>query len=501
MMAEQKAKEAQRIAQQGLGKPVISADFKGHKVVAVGNTVMFSKNWKTFHDFLFNYIKRVLGAQWGNSEIAKPLEQRHPIMVWYNHVCHMQRAFGMGNGEVRTGEMTGGVAAYLRLAYDLYCIAHNAKLQETLIARLKDPNQFPGAHYETYVAAVFARAGFSIEFEDETVRDTTHCEFVAASPSGKKYSVEAKRRHHPGDKPLSRLRVGVQLVGALRKRAAHPRIIFIDLNIATSMDEAAAKNLFSTAAAAVRGFERTQYKENPFEPAYVLITNAPIPKDIEGEPPPMGAIESSYRIPDHGFGTRFESLRAAHRARQKHLDVEQLFESLEKFYRVPSTFDGENPALAFGKDQPPRLLVGQMYEVPLDDGTVVRGKLVDAVMMENEKCAYGVYEAEPGRTVICTTPVTDEELAAYRIHPDTFFGVEKHASRKLKTKMDAFYFFLESFKETPKAKLLEAMAGHPRFQDIQAMPQDELAEIRAEQMVAGMPTDAFPPDPGAPRRG
>jgi hypothetical protein len=499
-MAEHKAREVQRVAQQGLGNPVVSTDFNGYRVVAVGNRVMYSRTWRTFHDFLLHYIKVMLGAEWGNAEIAKPLDQRHPIMVWYNEMCHMQRRAGMGDGEIKQGAMTGGVSAYLRLAYDLYCIAHNAKVQETLIARLKDAKQFPGAHYETYVAATFARAGFGIEFEDESVRDSTHCEFVATHPSGRKYSVEAKRRHHAGDDPLSKLRVGVQLVGALRKKAAHSRIVFIDMNIAKPMDKASAGNLLTMAAAQVRKFERTQHKANPFEPAYVLVTNVPIPRDVEGEPPPMCAVESSYRIGDYGFGTFFPSLRAAHRSRQKHLDVELLFESLEKYQTIPSTFDGDNPALAFLKDQPPRLRIGQAYEIPLEDGRPARGILVDALMLEREKRVWGTYKTDSGGHVTCTTPVTDAEVAAYRLHPETFFGVEKRVSKGLGSKLDAFYFFLEGFKATPKEQLLKAMAGYANFQELQALTQQDLAEIRAEHMVAGMPADAFPEHPWARRR-
>src|SRR5947199_10373148 len=39
------------------------------------------------------------------------------------------------------------------------------------------------------------RAGFDLEFEDETDSSRTHCEFTATFPStGKKFSVEAKMR-------------------------------------------------------------------------------------------------------------------------------------------------------------------------------------------------------------------------------------------------------------------------------------------------------------------
>ena len=54
---EHKALENQRQKQQGLGKPVISANFKGRRFVAIGKELRWSEKWKTFHDFLFDYIK------------------------------------------------------------------------------------------------------------------------------------------------------------------------------------------------------------------------------------------------------------------------------------------------------------------------------------------------------------------------------------------------------------------------------------------------------------
>jgi hypothetical protein len=74
-----KAQELQRQKQQGLGRPIISIEYKGYRFVAVGNKLHYGK-WKSFPDFLTNYIKDTLGGEWGNAEIAKPLAERHPLM-------------------------------------------------------------------------------------------------------------------------------------------------------------------------------------------------------------------------------------------------------------------------------------------------------------------------------------------------------------------------------------------------------------------------------------
>jgi SEC-C motif len=190
------ADELIRQQQQGLGRPIISTDWNSHKVVAVRDRLMWSDKWKTFPDFLADYMKNVLGADWGNAEIAKPFEERHPIMQWHDGYCHYQQTLAPGNpGEVFTGEMNGVAACYLGLAYSLYLIEHNAELQGRLVARLKNLANFQGAYYELMVASIIIRAGFELVLEDEADRHSKHCEFAAVSKrTDKRYWVEAKMR-------------------------------------------------------------------------------------------------------------------------------------------------------------------------------------------------------------------------------------------------------------------------------------------------------------------
>lgn len=63
-----KADELIRQQQQGLGRPIISINKKGQQLVAVGHTIYRSSKWKTFPDFLSDYLKMVLGSEWGNAE-------------------------------------------------------------------------------------------------------------------------------------------------------------------------------------------------------------------------------------------------------------------------------------------------------------------------------------------------------------------------------------------------------------------------------------------------
>jgi len=165
----------------------------------VKNRLMQGKHWRTFHDFLCDYIKLAIGPAWGKAEIAKPTNERHPILNWYQSMCATQATRPKKPGEVVGMQMTGAIAAYMGLAYDLYAIDHNAFLQDRLLARLRNRDNFWGARYELFVAAIFVRAGFDIEFENEDDGSTTHCEFTATHrQTGNRFSVEASVRNSRG---------------------------------------------------------------------------------------------------------------------------------------------------------------------------------------------------------------------------------------------------------------------------------------------------------------
>src|ERR1700676_1100340 len=55
-----RAAERIRQTQQGLGRPIVAAKLHDHQMVAVNDTVYFSAKWKTFPDFLADYMRRKL---------------------------------------------------------------------------------------------------------------------------------------------------------------------------------------------------------------------------------------------------------------------------------------------------------------------------------------------------------------------------------------------------------------------------------------------------------
>jgi hypothetical protein len=282
---QRELKDKKRKAQFGEVRDTISLDADGGKFVAVGNQVHFSKKWMTFHDFLFDYIKKCVGVKWGKAETKKDYNARHPILQWYKLLCDFQRKHIKKEGEVYGAVCTGAVGAYLALAYDLYVLRHHSLLQERLIRRLKDTKQFQGARYEVFVTASFIKAGFDINFEDETDRSSSHCEFVAThKKSGKLYSVEAKSRHRPGylgqggdtrKHDEIRLRIGKLLRSALMKDALHTRIIFIDINMPPKEGGSTEKSWMKGLMSEVNKVESDIINGKQCPPAYICFTNHP----------------------------------------------------------------------------------------------------------------------------------------------------------------------------------------------------------------------------------
>ena len=490
LFEKQKAQEIQRHQQQGFGRPIISTEFEGYRFVAVRNRLYYSEKWKTFEDFLGGYIKTKLGSDWGNAELKKPLEQRHPILQWYHHLCLLQQKSFGAPGEIRSAPATGAVWAYYGLAYNLYLIDHNVKdIGSRLIERLKNPDNFQGALYETRVAAALINAGFELEYENEDDRSTSHCEFTATFPATKRqFSVEAKSRTSAVE-GKKKFRIGQQLHAALQKQASFERLIFLELNQPTGAKKEEAIRLFNHAVRVINRLE-TMSVGKAFPPAYVCITNFPDQYSLDGVSFVPGAVLLGYKIPDFGHGKKHESLREAVRAREKHVEMEALQKSMQTHFFPPSTFDGELPSVAFGNGNTPQLLIGRKYVVPNGEGKEVLGVLEDAVVLANERQAYGIYRLEGGTQVIVTIPLTPEELKDYEQHPDTFFGVYKKVPSNTKHPIDLFDFFFNAYKDTPKERLLEFIKDAPDIEQLKMLSQKDLAEVVCERWVYSVLNDA-----------
>jgi hypothetical protein len=487
------AAERIRQQQQGFGRPIIAGRLNDHQIVAVGNTIHWSKTAKTFADFLGEYIKRKLGSEWGNAELAKSLAQRHTLLQWYDAYCHCQMATIPVPGKVSAAEVTGVVACYLGTAYSLYLLDHNVELQARLVRRLKNPRQFQGAYYELIVANTLIRAGFTLTLEDETDPTTKHCEFAALSRTGKKYWVEAKMRavagllgkdHSDGGPDRNPLSQMVQhLNNALRKPAADDRLIFIDLNANPSIDADGKPSWAQLAFARLEQYEVRELAAG--QSAYVFLTNTPYYRMLDA---PMHTALAAFGLGIPDFN-RPGALRLSemYRRKQKHIDAHHIAEAFVKYPQLPTTFDGSLPSESL--DGTPRAMIGETYlfegvkNLAGTDGDLV-ATVTTAAVMKSEKAVYIGVTDQAGRSCILTEPMTDQQLADYKAHPEAYFGRLQHVGGKVNSPYDLFEFFMESYKGLARDALLERLVGHPDAAGFAGMSDEELLATYCEGMVA-----------------
>ena len=225
-------------------RPCISMGFHGRKFVAAGRRLYWSsdtKPWIYVPDFLLDYIPGVFGKEWGDAELAKPEPERHPLVQWrVDSIRYMNAQARQSDGSY-VASPSGPLAAYMTFAFNLFAIEDNSRLDDTLLARLKNKDQFQGARHEVFAEATCLRAGFSIEREDERDGARRHAEFTAKHKStAQLVSIEAKSRHRPGvlgrpgiPQPHERMsiRFGGLLNDAIAKNPAHPLVVFIDTNL------------------------------------------------------------------------------------------------------------------------------------------------------------------------------------------------------------------------------------------------------------------------------
>ncbi|HLG55259.1 MAG TPA: hypothetical protein VI485_08000 [Vicinamibacterales bacterium] len=186
----------------------------------------------------------------------------------------------------------------------------------------------------------------------------------------------------------------------------------------------------------------------------------------------------------------FLTLRAAINAREAHREIHGLMQSIADHSEIPSTFDGELDLYAHD-GAPVRIAVGSRYLFPDQNGGQRVGFVTTATVSESEGVAYcGVTFDGIDKGAIYECPLSRAELQAYRRHPDTFFGVPSQRTTEAKTPLDLYDFFFESYRHTPKDKLLEFMKTWPNQAHLAALGQPELASLYAEGMAATAWKDA-----------
>ena len=458
------------------------------RLVVVGNDVFHLKNCKTFHDFLLRYITTIFGTEWWRDQDKTQGKHRHTLLKWRDLAMKQltQGRTGLAADVVHNIPFTGALSAYMHLSHNLYLLAHNVELQQTLLARLKNsnPSSFHGAYYETFVAASFIKAGFELNLEKEDDSSTSHCEFTAKfKKTGNSFSVEAKSRYRDVDeaKTTSKLGVRSKLNAALKKHAPHTRVVFIDVNIPEIVTGQAPPAWAMNAIAELREAERLATEEDPR--AYVIVTNQPVLFNLNAEAKYSGTgFGEGFKIPDFKNDSQFPSLLDAIDSRDAHIEMWSLLESMQKHSAIPATFDGQFADLAFAPKSPiDPVKIGKEIRVDYEDGSSKIGILEDAVV--TNRTTTCIVRLPSGERVISDRPMSDAELAAYNEHPDTFFGAVKRTVRKPRDAIEWFDEMYSVYKDTSKDLLLDWMKDSPNIAAYQTMSQFELARRYCEGMV------------------
>jgi hypothetical protein len=138
-----------------------------------------------------------------------PSGKQHVVSRWRSAMFSLLARPEDSPGETQIRRIrTGPVEAHLCFAYDLFWLQIGHKLPGRLIDPLKERSTFQSARYEVLIAAIFARAGFNIEWFDvfRGQKNTVSSSLFTRSAKTK-IAVEARSRlrsgpyHFPG--PIS----------------------------------------------------------------------------------------------------------------------------------------------------------------------------------------------------------------------------------------------------------------------------------------------------------
>jgi hypothetical protein len=286
-------------------RPQIQTDAWGEKMRAVGNRIFRRPADETFQEFQINYILWQFEKNWFDSEMAKPLPERHIILQWRHERCEQLRSHPTPDGKFRA-PMTGGSKALQVFADDLYQLAHASGIPKRLVERLKNQGEFQGARYEVFIASMFARCGFQIEFIDD--QSKRNPEFIALKGT-ELIAVEAKSRRRPGalheigefsaDVPSQVKRLYESALG--QNPGGMPFLVFVDVNLPLTPTVPLSEKTW--VGEAMQTFEFRRLEERDDSDTALILTNFGWHFSSSTQVPPAEYIvvkneKSEYEIPE-----------------------------------------------------------------------------------------------------------------------------------------------------------------------------------------------------------
>lgn len=473
------AAELVRQYQQGFGKPIISVEQKGYRIVAVANRVKWSRGWLWFTDFLLDHLKDSIGREWGTQAVRDSLQ--HPLFRWLRRMNeYMQSQQVTGLNSFRSEEI-GFLTSVFRLGYALYLIDHHDQLDPTLIKRLRSTSQFRAAYYETLIAAAFAVSGAKINMAEHAHLSETVPEFWATGKSQRRYAVEAKCKDAWRCTPDP---AATDFKGELRqwirdkiyrasKKKLKDAVYCFELSIPNELDVDQWKAVQATVKEALAEAEGITVKGVPALPAYVIVTNHGHLVNDDAKGLTTVAMLHGFRLENLVDGVELP-LETAMEWHDAHRDIHWVLKCMEEIQRIPATFDGTPAEFAWAEHEGRRVLrIGQALEINFPDGPDLRGILRDVCSHGSE--AHVVIETVDGQHHIASIPLTPEEAEAARMYGDAVFGKPEKRRKNLGDDPLALYdWFLEVYSRYDRDALLRQIEGHFLLEEISKLPLEEL---------------------------
>ncbi|MEB3043111.1 hypothetical protein [Rhizobium mulingense] len=472
-----------RKRQQGHGRPIITITHNGFRFVAVGQRMTYSRDWRFFPDFLIFNMKDVMGRDWGRD--ASSLMPDHPVIRWLRKVSEARAAAGGANSI----PPTGFISALTRFAYALYLIEHNDSPPKSLLKRLRHPNSFDPASYETIVASAFALAGAQIDGAEDIKGNQPKPEFIATFRGGQRYSVEAKRKRSwkssfdlDSDAFAGELRSWLRgrVHEASKKQLANP-VYWFELGIGEKLSEEDAKRLQSLVGSALEDAETITVKGSPAQPAYIVVTNNPDFANDEVTAITQFALLQGFRMEDFRGGLL--DLETAMERHDKHRPIRSVLECLIEVQQVPMSFDGVPDELLDESGAPLAVVkIGDRIAYPRGDGTEGTGRIEEMTALGDEAYVI-VADHQDANRVIVKMPLTDAEAKAAKKLGNAIFGKPEGPRENITDILRFYDRMLDTYSDYPRESLLRQIKGHSQAEQFERLSREELVVRIAREVT------------------
>ena len=82
--------------------------------------------------------------------------------------------------------------------------------------------------------------------------------------------------------------------------------------------------------------------------------------------------------------------------------------------------------------------------------------------------------------------MSDSELEHYRLHGEAIFGVPDRGPKNIEKPYELFEFFMDGYKDTPRATLLQLLEGRPDSAQLESLDDTELRLVLCEGWTYGV---------------